>query len=314
MVKSIWVYAAMVVLFVIYAQQSTFSAQSQADQKPTRAHSSGNAINQGKQKEAIPPQGAQQNVSALTNDDIIEFVKNGFTDDFIIGQIKTGRTNFVKTGPELIRLKKAGVSERVIEFILDPTKPENPPPKPSTETAQTGSPSATPGEKNAAVIRGLPTEIGIYVKKADKWEEVDPEVVNWKTGGVLKSVGSMGIVKPDMNGKINGPRSRNTVASPMEFLIVAPEGTALTEYQFIKLREHTDSREFRTVTGGVFHVSGGATRDLVPFEGKKIAPRMFSVSFSKLTPGEYGFLPPGAFTHSSASAQLGKMYTFRVTE
>lgn len=53
---------------------------------------------------------------------------------------------------------------------------------------------------------------------------------------------------------------------------------------------------------------------LLPFEGKKIAPRTHTVTLQTLSYGEYGFLPPGAYTSTSASAQLGKMYTFRVVE
>ena len=82
----------------------------------------------------------------------------------------------------------------------------------------------------------------------------------------------------------------------------------------MRLREKSDAREFRTVTGGILHVSGGATRDLVPFEGKKIASRTFLIMLPNLGAGEYGFLAPGAQFSSHASAQLGKMYTFRLLE
>lgn len=140
-----------------------------------------------------------------------------------------------------------------------------------------------------------------------------PEVVNWKTGGVLKTIGTAGIVKGDVNGHINGAHSRNSLASPVEVFIYTPEGAAITEYQLLRLREHNESREFRTVTGGVMHVSGGATRDLIPFEGKKVANRMYKVLLPNLGAGDYGFLPPGAFG-SASSASIGKMYTFRVIE
>lgn len=116
-----------------------------------------------------------------------------------------------------------------------------------------------------------------------------------------------------MNGHIQGGHSRNSLKSPIEALIYAPEGTAITEYQLIRLHETGDSREFRTVTGGVMHESGGATRDLVPFEGKKAASRMYKVLLPNLGAGEYGFLPPGAFGAAS-SASIGKMYTFRLVE
>jgi hypothetical protein len=103
------------------------------------------------------------------------------------------------------------------------------------------------------------------------------------------------------------------VASPVEVLIYAPEGVAITEYQLLRLRDNKGSREFRTVTGGVMHVSGGATRDLVPFEGKKLVNRTYKIVLPNLGAGEYGFLPPGAVT-SASSASLGKMYSFRLLE
>lgn len=78
--------------------------------------------------------------------------------------------------------------------------------------------------------------------------------------------------------------------------------------------DQKEYREFRTVTGGVFHAKGGATRDLVSFEGSKIANRTFVVVLKSLAPGEYGFLPPGAFTSASSSSTLGKMDTFSALE
>ena len=91
------------------------------------------------------------------------------------------------------------------------------------------------------------------------------------------------------------------------------EGVGVTEYQLIHLHEQKDSREFRTVTGGVMHVSSGATRDLVQFQGKKIANRTYVIELGDLGAGEYGFLPPGAVL-SSSGGSVGKMYTFRVLE
>lgn len=79
-------------------------------------------------------------------------------------------------------------------------------------------------------------------------------------------------------------------------------------------QEQKDSREFRTVTGGVVHVSGGATRDLLQFDSSKIAPRVYTIGLHQLKSGEYGFLPPGAAMSSHGSSSLGKMYTFRIIE
>jgi len=86
------------------------------------------------------------------------------------------------------------------------------------------------------------------------------------------------------------------------------------EYQLLLLREEKDSREFRTVTGGVFHRSGGASRDAIEFEAKKIAPRTYSLALSKLKPGEYGLMPPSSGDATGSTGRLGKLYTFHVIE
>jgi hypothetical protein len=246
--------------------------------------------------------------SGLTVDDVIKMSKAGLADGIIVQEIRKNGQAFDLNPDQLIQLKTAAVSDRVITVMMDPSKPDAP---------ALAAPAAA-ASTQAAIDPSLPTEIGVYAKKQGKWTEVLPEVVNWKTGGVFKSIASAGIVKGDINGHLEGANSRNSFTTPIEFLIVAPEGTAITEYQLLRLRpsgQNLDSREFRTVTGGVMHVSGGATRDLVPFEGKKIAPHVYGVIFpSNLGAGEYGFLPPGAIGATNAAGSTGRLYSFRVIE
>jgi hypothetical protein len=103
------------------------------------------------------------------------------------------------------------------------------------------------------------------------------------------------------------------VKTPLEFIIVAPEGVDISEYQLIHMRELRDAREFRTVTGGIFSSSGGATRDAIQFEGTKVSSRTYSVKLAKLDVGEYGFMPTSTAAAGSA-ANVGKMYTFQVSD
>jgi hypothetical protein len=252
---------------------------------------------------------------SMTVADVIKLSKAGLSDDLIIEQIKKKGQHFDLSTDQLVQLKSAPVSERVIQVMIDPTR--DPAPSPALKQS---APSPVPARQTVQVkpqdspSLGLPTEIGVYAKRKGEWIEVLPEVVNWKTGGVVKNVASVGIVKGDKNGHVNGSTSRNRFASSIEFLIVVPEGVAITEYQLLRLHEHANGREFRAVTGGIFHVSGGATRDLVEFEGRKVASRTFAVGFPPGSSfGEYGFLPPGAFA-SSNEASSGKIYSFRVIE
>ena len=240
----------------------------------------------------------------LNNEAIIKLHNAGLGDDMIVNMVNTQPGQYAVGVDDVVALKHAGVSEKVIGAMMSRNNaPANALPA-----------TAPPAQQGGAPAVAYPTEIGVYYLKNDKWEEVLPEVVNWKTGGVLKTVATVGVVKGDVNGRLNGPGSRNSVRSPTEFLVYAPEGVAITEYQLLRLRPHSDGREFRTVTGGVLHVSGGATRDLVPFEGKKVASRTFVITLPNLGAGEYGFLSPGSAMSSSASAQLGKMYTFHLLE
>jgi hypothetical protein len=250
----------------------------------------------------LPTRARAQAAAPLTNDDVIKMVQAKLPDAVVVAKIKSSPCNFDTSADTLIKLKQAGVSDVVLQAMAEGgSAPE----KPAGSIAGGAVPTSALGPV---------TEIGVYFKKADAWVEVQPEVVDWKSGGILKTMATDGVVKGDVNGRINGEHSRNLVRTPLEFLIYAPEGVAVTEYQLLRLREHKDAREFRRVTGGVFHSSGGATRDLIPFEGKKIASRTFLITLPNLSSGEYGFLPPGAVMSGHASGSLGKMYTFHLLE
>jgi hypothetical protein len=239
--------------------------------------------------------------SALSNDSITKMAKAGLGDDTIVAMIKSQPGTYRVDSDSVIQLKKDGVSDKVIGAMID-------------KNSGGSTPNAAPSPAATSLAPAV-DEVGIYYKnKDDKWVEILPEVVNWKTGGALKRFASDGIVKGDVNGHIEGKNSKNGLNTPLDFLIYMPDGIAITEYQLLRLHESGNSREFRSVTGGVIHSSGGAQRDEVNFEGKKIAPRMYEIVLGDdVKTGDFGFLPPGA-TSSSNMASSGKMYTFHVIE
>jgi hypothetical protein len=247
---------------------------------------------------------------ALTNESVLKLVKAGMSDNIVVGMVKSQPAKFSLGPDDIVALKKDGVSDSVIGAMLD--------------KSMVGSASSVPAPAAAVAPAVVPvspdpakppvTDIGVYYKKGDVWAELLPEAVNWKSGGFMKSVATAGMVKGDLNGNIKGKSSQNKIATPIEILIYAPEGVAVTEYQLLRLHEHSNNREFRTMTGGVFHTSGGASRDSMDFEGKKVASRTFMINLPKLQTGEYGFLPPGAQGSTHASGTLGKIYSFTIIE
>ena len=268
----------------------------------------------------------------MTVQDVIKLSKTGLSDDLIIEQIKTKNQRFNLSTDQLIQLKTAKVSERVIQVMINPSyKPapttaaaNKPAPAsaasptskiPATQPlSQSTSPaSATPAvDTKADATNAMPNQLGVYVKIKGSWTQLMPEQVSWKSGGMGKSIASGGIVKGDVNGYVDGSTSNYRVTTPLELLIVVPEGFDIADYQLLKLREHEEFRDFRTVSGGVFHSSGGATRDVIPFDSVKVAPRTYHVTISTAL-GEYGVLPPGAFTSMNGSS-TSKIYSFQLVE
>ncbi len=241
---------------------------------------------------------------AITVNDIEMLLSVKMTDDVIIAKAQRSAKPVELSTEEMIRLKKAGASDSLIRQLL------------------TVGTAASPTQSAAAVAQvpaSVQREIGVYIKRGEEWVELLAEVVNFKSGGGLKSLATAGVVKKDLNGLLVGQHSRNSAKTPLEFLIVAPEGIGATEYQLLRLRENKENREFRSVTGGIMNSQSGAMRDMVPFEGTRIAPRQFQVLLpANLGAGEYGFLPAGGASGGGVvgmpTGAQGKMFTFRLVE
>lgn len=229
----------------------------------------------------------------LTNDSIQKMAKAGLGDDVIVSMIQSQPGHYDLTPDTLVALKKGGLSDKVL-------------------AAMASKNSAPPAEKAKDDYEDL--DVGVYHKVKDVWTMISTEPVNWKSGGVLKSIASQGIVKGDVNGRMQGPTSATKMNTPLEFLIKTPDGIEATDFQLVRLHVKSDAREFRTMTGGVIHSSGGSSRDQVQFQQTKIAKRTYKITLPDTAPpGEYAFLAPG-LTGSSASGSTGKAYTFHLVE
>ncbi|MBZ5723542.1 MAG: hypothetical protein LAP87_00960 [Acidobacteriia bacterium] len=244
--------------------------------------------------------------TALTNDSIIKMAKAGLGEEIILSTVRSQPGRYATSPDDLIALKTAGVTDKVIAAMMDKM--------PSVDAADPPPAAAAPAVGLPSPASVTVAEVGVYCNKNGSWADVPPEVVNFKTGGVLKTIGTVGLMRGDVNGHIRGGHSASTLKTPIDLMVYTPEGVAITEYQLLRLREQKDSREFRTVTGGVLHSSGGATRDVIPFESRKIAPRTYAINLPALAPGEYGLLPPASADATSSSGRIGKIYSFHVLE
>ncbi len=245
----------------------------------------------------LPANSQDVSKSKLSNQDILDMVSMGLSDDVILEKIRTApETGFATDLESLKALKAAHVSDPVIRAMINPKA------------------AAAPAAAAPAVAANpdIPDDIGIYLKVRGKLVDVVPEVVGWKTGGALKSFATNGLTKGHVNGTVQGPKSALQIGTDAEFIIKCPEGTAPTEYQLLRLDMKNDRREFRAVTGGIIHSSSGAEKNTEKFDYEKVAARVFRIKLPPLKKGEFGILPPGSTSGNVASS--GKMYTFGIIE
>src|ERR1035437_5037102 len=95
----------------------------------------------------------------MSVDDVIKLSKAGLSDDLIIQQIRKKGQRFDLSTDQLVRLKSASVSERVIQVMIDPTK--DPSPSPVEKKTESPTPQQA-GQLSGQDLpgSGLPTEIG----------------------------------------------------------------------------------------------------------------------------------------------------------
>jgi hypothetical protein len=231
---------------------------------------------------------------AMNNDSVMKMAKAGLGDELIIETINTQPGQYTTDADALVALKGAGVSDRVITAMINKSRRQ------------------LTNVRDKPVELSDVNEIGVYYKDhTGKWIPIEPEIVHIKSGGWLKSTATHGIIKEDHNGHLNGRESKLPLQCPIEILIYVPEGVSASEYDFLRFRINSDNREFRVLTGGVFHSTGGADRDEVPFKPVKTAPHTYQFTVSKDTGGgEYGILPPGTGNVTNG----GKIYTFAIVE
>jgi hypothetical protein len=250
------------------------------------------------------PARAQQ---GLTNADIIKMQSAGLSENIILASVNGQPAAYDTSTDGLLALKKAGVSDAVVAAMI-------------SRNAAMKSGVANPAGTNmtAPAPAGPPPgvdEVGVYYQDKNKaWHPVPSEIVNTKSGGVLKSIATDGIVKGDTNGHIKGAESATKLTTGSNLLIFMPETFSANDYILVKLHKNSNNREFRAMTGGVFHSSGGAAKDSVPFGAEKLAPHVYELTFgAPLGRGEYGILPPGAMATSNLAAS-GKIYSFSILE
>ena len=243
---------------------------------------------------------ASQEVSKrLTNQDIIDMVKLGLSNDVIIAKIRGAHGQdqlaFDTGVAGLKSLKAANVPDEVIKVMI------NPAPVPISIAPAAGGAQAAPDPNFP------PAEVGVY----------------WRDGSFF----TYGMRSEHWDAYLEGPTSKNRVKDRQpQFYFYVPDGISAADYVLIRLEKKGNRREFQVGSfGGVTAGKSGVKQDKeVLFKAEHVAVRTYKITLeSDLKPGEYAFfqgtgqqtmMASGHGSSPSGGSTSGRIYDFSVPE
>ncbi len=263
----------------------------------------------------------QQMSHRLTNQDIIDMVALGLSDDVIITKIRSASKPddlaFDTSTAGLKALKAGKVSDAVLKVMINPTP------------VVTAAVAAVPGTPSVARDPNLPPEeVGVYWKDGFTFMRVEGEIMSQaKVGGRAGSYFTYGLRSQHWDAYVNGPTSKNRVKErrPMFFLYV-PDGASASDFILIKLEKKGNRREFQVGSfGGVTGGKSGVKRDKeVLFKAEHVAIRTYRITLDEdLKPGEYAFfmgtgqqamMSNSTVASTSGGSASGRIYDFTVPD
>lgn len=262
----------------------------------------------------------QEPAHRLNNQDIIEMVKLGLSDDVIVAKVRAvavggdGTAAFDTSVDGLKALKDGNVSDAVIKVMINPA----PPPAPVVA-------AVAPMTVDANLP---PPEVGVYWKDGANFVLIQGRALDQtKVGGRAGSYFTDGMRNQHWDAYVDGPHSSNVVKDRRpSFFLYVPDGSDALDYVLIIMNKKSDRREFQIGSfGGVTGGKSGVKKDkVIQFQATHVGIRTYKVALEQdLKPGEYAFFM-GTGTSATMSgarggnrsggAASGRLYDFSIPE
>ncbi len=264
---------------------------------------------------------AQSAPAVLTNQSVIEMVKDKLPEDIIITKVQTSKTNFDVSTDGLVALNKAGVPASVIKVMMTSTSSSAP--APTAAAANTGDPNDPMVDHDAGIYMYYKTSGGKM-----KLTELEPTVYSQgKSGGVFQSAMTYGIAKVKWKAVVRSPHAAVATVDPdaVFYFYFEEKGAGLShassgtstpnEYTLLRFDVKKDSRETTVMQANAFgSQSGTQDNSSVAFTFTKLRPGVYKVSpNAPLHPGEYCFLSAQAGSaYAPGAAAANKVFDFGV--
>jgi len=285
-----------------------------------------------------------QKTEGLTVDGVIAMVQAGLSDDVIVARLHKENKGFDLTPEQLIRLKNAKVTDRVMRFMLDPGADiAAPPPAPLPAPVIPAAPMAVIPAVRTGVASGAtpapgsevkgdpndplnPHDSGIYLISKDREGRVHMVVLERasyqgsKSGGYLGSAMTYGIVKAKTKAILAGPHANIRVndSSPVFYFYFEDKQAGLgktyfgvgnlsnpNQFSLMRLEVNKQNRESTVGQFSALGSSSGAdTKAMIQFKSERIRAGLYKVTVDNIRAGEYCFV---ASSHPAIASPYAAM-------
>ena len=255
--------------------------------------------------------------SPLTLEDVVKMSQNGFSEDLIITKIKKSGKAFDLSTDELLELRRRGVTDTVVRYLLDPSQPYTQPPLavPPTTAPARSEPAGLPPKPDMPVrkypedayVGRVPRESGLYCFLRASPDKVDLRLLLGESDG--PGLGKVLMKKGRVTAYLVGAAAKFRVSqgTPV-FYIRLPEGKSIEELLLLTLSRKSDRREIDAGTPGP--KPQFRRESMRPFDSLEVAAGVFRLAPANLPKAEYLFYLLGSA--EPPKGNYGKGYDFGV--
>lgn len=263
---------------------------------------------------------AQEEV--MTNDEVISLATAGLNSSVIVNKIRTSKSNFDMSTDALIKLKKAGINDEIVNAMLEAKSGK------SVATASTNS-SASAGNPNDPMS---PHDFGIYLYEERNGERKMTRLVpnvssqNRTGGGFTAAITPFGLGKVKTKANLPGTAASLQLKDPRPvfyFYLDAKSGglntssgipSTTNEFTMVRFNVRSDNREVTISKQNAYGGKGGLSDEyVVPFTSENLGNGIFKVTPSAdLKNGEYGFYLINSGGSNASAAVGAKFFDFGV--
>jgi hypothetical protein len=255
-----------------------------------------------------PAQETGKEPTTFSLDDVLKLVRTGVSEDIVIARIKRYNRPFDLNSDEIVELKKLGVSDTVIRYLLEPSQPYTPPPPPPPPPDP--KPPAAPLKD--PLIPKIPGDLGLYwLSHSDSGAE-SFEFIELKPVVPLKSSGG----KMGKMFKLKGGHTHGLVVAPASKLRVnhganvfyARLGGKIAIEDIVLLKMAKDDGRRVLDFGPDPEKPVFPPDSILPFDSIPLAEGLYRLKVDSVASGEYIFLVRGSGDEKKGF--LGKGYDF----